>query len=116
MTELLAVPCDSCGEPMVPNISTLDENGCGWICLNPDCPELAAGELEAEDLVEAGVPEGLARRIARLVARYADGAEALDSVGEQVHADRALVCAELLEISRLAAEAAARSARLAACK
>jgi len=60
MGELLAVTCDSCGEPMVPNVSTLDDDGCGWICLSPGCPELAAGELEAEDLVEAGVPEELA--------------------------------------------------------
>jgi hypothetical protein len=58
--ELLAVTCDSCGEPMVPNVSTLDSGGCGWICLSSGCPELAAGELEAGDLVEAGVPEALA--------------------------------------------------------
>ena len=64
MGELLAVTCDSCGEPMVPNVSTLDDDGCGWICLSPGCPELAAGELEAEDLVEAGVPRG-ARRPSR---------------------------------------------------
>ena len=76
MGELLAVTCDSCGEPMVPNVSTLDDDGCGWICLNPGCPELAAGELEAEDLVEAGVPEALAGRLARLVAHYADAEEA----------------------------------------
>jgi len=44
MGELLAVTCDSCGEPMVPNVSTLDDDGCGWICLDPGCPELAAGE------------------------------------------------------------------------
>ena len=66
MGDLLAVTCDSCGEPMVPNVSTLDDDGCGWICLDPGCPELAAGELEAEDLVEAGVPEALAGRLARL--------------------------------------------------
>ena len=29
MGELLAVTCDSCGTPMVPNVSTLDEDGCG---------------------------------------------------------------------------------------
>ena len=28
MGELLAVTCDSCGEPMVPNVSTLDADGC----------------------------------------------------------------------------------------
>ena len=63
MGELPAVTCDLCDlcdEPMVPNVSTLDAGGCGWICLNPGCPELAARELEAEDLVEAGVPEALA--------------------------------------------------------
>ncbi len=76
MGELLAVICDSCGEPMVPNVSTLDDDGCGWICLNPGCPELAAGELEAEDLVEAGVPEALAGRLARLVDHYVDAEEA----------------------------------------
>ena len=43
MGELLAVICDSCGEPMVPNVSTLDDDGCGWICLSPGCslPESA---------------------------------------------------------------------------
>jgi hypothetical protein len=76
MGELLAVTCDSCGEPMVPNVSTLDDDGCGWICLNPGCPELAAGELEAEHLVEAGVPEALAGRLARLVDHYLDAEEA----------------------------------------
>ena len=50
-----------------PDVSTLDDDGCGWICLSPGCPELAAGELEAEDLVEAGVPEALAGRLARLI-------------------------------------------------
>ena len=54
MGELLAVAGVSCGEPMVPNVSTLDDDGCGWICLSPGCPELAAGELEAGDLAGAG--------------------------------------------------------------
>ncbi len=61
---------------MVPNVSTLDDDGCGWICLNPGCPELAAGELEAEDLVEAGVPEALAGRLARLIDHYVGAEEA----------------------------------------
>ena len=76
MGERLAVTCDSCREPMVPNVSTLDDDGCGWICLSPGCPELAAGELEAEDLVEAGVPEALAGRLARLIDHYEDAPEA----------------------------------------
>ena len=33
------------------SVSTLDADGCLWICLSPGCPELTAGELEAEDLV-----------------------------------------------------------------
>jgi hypothetical protein len=41
-------------------VSTLDEDGCGWICRSPGCPELTAGELEGKDLVEAGVPEAVA--------------------------------------------------------
>ena len=76
MGELPAVSGDSRGEPMVSNVSTLDADGCGWICLSPGCPELAAGELEAEDLVEAGVPEALAGRLARLVNHYVDAEEA----------------------------------------
>ena len=76
MGELLAVTCDSCGEPLVPNVGTLDDEGCGWICLSPGGPELAAGELEAEDLAEAGVPEALAGRLARLVDHYVDAEEA----------------------------------------
>lgn len=31
---------------MVPNVGSPDEDGCGWICLNPDYPEPAASELE----------------------------------------------------------------------
>ncbi len=109
MGELLAVTCDSCGEPMVPNVSTLDDDGCGWICLNPGCPELAAGELEAEDLVEAGVPQALAGRLARLVDHYVDAEEACAGEAdapararERAQADLARLRAILLELGRLA--------------
>ena len=61
---------------MVPNVSTMDAHGFGWICLDPDCPELAATELEAEDLVEAGVPTQLARRLTKRILRRADEAAA----------------------------------------
>ena len=72
---------------MVPNVSTLDDDGCGWICLNPGGPELAAGELEAEDQAGAGVStsrgtgsdvedEALAGRLARPVDHYVDAEEA----------------------------------------
>jgi len=104
MGELLAVTCDSCGEPMVPNVSTLDDDGCGWICLNPGCPELAARELEAEDLVEAGVPEALAGRLARLVEHYAEERESEDDAPararERAQADLARLRALLLELGR----------------
>jgi hypothetical protein len=109
MGELLAVTCDSCGEPMVPNVSTLDDDGCGWICLSPGCPELAAGELEAEDLMEAGVPQALAGRLARLVDHYADAEEARGCEAdapararERAQADLARLHAQLLELGRLA--------------
>ena len=119
MGELLAVTCDSCGEPMVPNVSTLDDDGCGWICLNPGCPELAAGELEAEDLVEAGVPEALAGRLARLVDHYVDAeearareADAPARARERAQADLARLRALLLELGRLAEGAGALAAHL----
>ena len=119
MGELLAVTCDSCGEPMVPNVSTLDDDGCGWICLSPGCPELAAGELEAEDLVEAGVPEALAGRLARLVDHYADAEEARGREAdapararERAQADLARLHALLLELGRLAEGAGALAAHL----
>src|SRR5450830_472397 len=54
MPEPFALTCDSCGEPLLPNLSQADADGCLWICINPDCPELCAGELESEDLVEGG--------------------------------------------------------------
>jgi hypothetical protein len=66
-----AVTCDSCGEPKAPNVSTLDDDVCGWILLSPGCPE-----LEPEDLVEAGVPQALAGRLARLIDHYVDAEEA----------------------------------------
>lgn len=119
MGELLAVTCDSCGESMVPNVSTLDDDGCGWICLNPGCPELAAGELEAEDLVEAGVPEALTGRLARLVdhcvgAEEARGREvdALARARERAQADLARLRALVLELGRLAEGAGALAGHL----
>jgi len=119
MGELLAVICDSCGAPMVPNVSTLDDDGCGWICLSPGCPELAAGELEAEDLAEAGVPEALAGRLARLVDHFVDAEEARGREAdapararERAQADLARLHALLLELGRLAEGAGALAAHL----
>ena len=72
MPEPFALTCDSCGEPLLPNLSQADADGCLWICINPDCPELCAGELETEDLVESGVPQALAARLVRLIDFYED--------------------------------------------
>ena len=72
MPEPFALTCDSCGEPMLPNLSQADADGCLWICINPDCPELCAAELETEDLVEGGVPKALAARLVRLIDYYED--------------------------------------------
>jgi len=70
--EPFALTRDSCGEPMLPNLSQGDADGCLWICIDPDCPELCAAELETEDLVEGGVPKALAARVVRLVDYYED--------------------------------------------
>jgi hypothetical protein len=107
---------------MVAKVSTLDEGGCGRICLSPGCPDLAAGELEADDLVEAGVStswgtgsdvedEALAGRLARLVAHYADAreceADAPARARERAQADLARLHALPLELGRLAEAAGA---------
>jgi hypothetical protein len=102
MTELLAMTCDACGEPMLPNVSTLDEHGCLWICINPRCPELRVGEIETEDLVEAGVPEALAGRLTRLIDHYVEDREAPPRTRERARADLATLRGHLLEMGRLA--------------
>jgi len=112
MTELLAMTCDVCGEPMLPNVSTLDEHGCLWICINPRCPELRVGELEIGDLVEAGVPEALAGRLSRLIARYVEEREALPRTRERAQADLATLRGQLLEMGRLAETAGAIACHL----
>ena len=62
--EPFALTCDSCGEPLLPNVSQADADGCLWICIDPDCAELCAAELETGDLVEGGVPQADPRRSA----------------------------------------------------
>ena len=71
----------TCGTPMLPNVSQADADGCLWICINPDCPELCAVELETEDLVEGGVPKALAARLMRLIDYYEDTIEELHAQG-----------------------------------
>ena len=112
MTELLAMTCDICGEPMLPNVSTLDEHGCLWICINPRCPELRAGELEAGDLVEAGVPQALAGRLARLIDFYVEERDSPPRTRERAQADLATLRGHLLEMGRLAEVAGAVACHL----
>ena len=64
-----------------PQPEPADADGCLWICINPDCPELCAGELETEDLVEGGVPQELAARLMRLIDFYEDTIEELRAQG-----------------------------------
>ena len=63
-----------------------DADGCLWICIDPDCPELRAAELEAEDLAGGGVStsrgtgsdvedKALAARLVRLIDHYEDTIE-----------------------------------------
>jgi len=111
-------------------VRPLDADGCLWICLSPGCPELIAGELEAEGLAGAGVStswgagsdvedEAHAGRLARLVDHYVDAEEARGREAdapararERAQADLARQHAHLLELRRLAEGAGALSAHL----
>ena len=125
MREPFALTCDSCGEPMLPNLSQADADGCLWICINPDCPELCAGELETEDLVEGGVPKALAARLVRLIDSDEDVIEELrgDEGGgaappplagsrERAQADLASLRRQVRELRRRSALAAAAAGQL----
>jgi len=91
MPESFALACDSCSEPMLPNLSQGDADGWLWICIDPGCPKLCAGELETEDLVEGGVPtswgtgsdvedQALAARLVRLIDFYEETIEELHAL------------------------------------
>ena len=108
-----------------PNLSQADADGCLWICINPGCPELCAGELETEDLVEGGVPKALAARLVRLIDYYEDaieelrgeeggGAAAPPLAGsrERAQADLASLRRQVRELRRRSALAAAAAAQL----
>ena len=69
----------------------------------------------AEDLVEAGVPAELARRLTKLILRRADEADAPASARERAQAYLARLHQDRLEAQRLASEAAAIADRLAGC-
>jgi len=121
---------------MLPNVSQADADGCLWICINPDCPELCAVELETEDLVEGGVPKALAARLMRLIDYYEDTIEELHAQGagrgeegadaggggaaapppagsrERTEADLASLCRQVRELRRRSALAAAAADQL----
>jgi hypothetical protein len=62
-TEETVIKCDGCNQPMIPNLSTWDEEGCVWSCTTFNCSDFTGGEIEAEDLIAVGVPEWVAKRI-----------------------------------------------------
>jgi len=97
MPESFDVTCSICGEPMLPNLSQADADGCLWICIDPDCPELCAGELETEDLVAGG-----------------GGAAAPPLTGsrERAQADLASLCRQVRALRRRSALAAAAADQL----
>jgi len=90
----------------------IDAEGCLWICINPRCPELHAGELDAADLEEAGVPKALAGRLARLILHYVAEGEEPPRTRERAQADLASLRAQLLEMGRLAETTAALAGNL----
>jgi hypothetical protein len=92
MPEPFDAACSICGTPMLPNLSQADADGCLWICIDPDCPELCAGELETEDLAGGGAStswgtgsdvedKALAARLVRLIGFYEDTIEELHAAG-----------------------------------
>ncbi len=112
MGELLAVACESCDDPMIPNVSTLDDDGCGWICINPVCPQQHAEELEPGDLVEAGVPAYLAGRLARLIDSYVERDRVPFSSHERARVVSVSLIDQVRELRRRAGRAAADAERL----
>jgi len=73
-TEETVLVCDCCEKPMIPNISTWDEEdggGCGWSCTTYDCSDFTGDEIETEDLEALGVPYWIAERMAGLANAYA---------------------------------------------
>ena len=64
--------CAHCHKPMLPNVSTWDEEGCAWICTTSGCPDFTGDEIETEDLEALGVPSWIAERVAALADAYLD--------------------------------------------
>jgi hypothetical protein len=74
--------------------------------------ELETEELDAADLEEAGVPQALAGRLARLILHYVAEEEEPPRTRERAQAELASLRARLLEMGRLAETAAALAGRL----
>jgi len=73
-------------------MNQVDADGCLWICINLDCPEQCAAELETKDLAGGGVStswgtgsdvedKALAARLVRLIDDYEDTIEELHAAG-----------------------------------
>jgi hypothetical protein len=45
----------------VPNVSSEDEDGHCWECVDPNCPEGQWHAIEAEDFIAVGIPEWMAK-------------------------------------------------------
>jgi len=131
MPEPFDVTCSICGESLLPNLSQADTDGCLWICINPDCPELCAGELETEDLAGGGVStswgtgsdvedQALAARLVRLIDYYEDtieelrGEEGGGAAAPPLAGSRERAQADLASLRRQARELRRRSALAAA--
>jgi hypothetical protein len=65
-TRETVIECDGCNKPMIPNVSTMDEDGCGWSCTTYGCGDFTGSEIEAEDLIALGVPAWVAERMESL--------------------------------------------------
>ena len=72
MPELIVLTGDTFDEPMLPNLSQGDADGCLWICINPGCPELCARSRE---------PASLRRQVRELRRRSVLAAAAADRLG-----------------------------------
>ncbi len=118
---LLPSPATPAASRWSAGVSTLDSGGCGRICLSPGCPELAAGELEAEDLAGAGVStsagtgsdvedQAFAGRLARLTLALRGRGGRARADARAGAADLALLRGQLLELGRLADGTAALAA------
>lgn len=73
-TEETLIVC-ICNELMLPNISTGDQEGYSWNCLNPKCPDYSAEQIEAEDLEAIGVKPWVAEYLTKAITRLLEGNE-----------------------------------------